>query len=54
MLAPYDEENTLDEPIIAMTKEDAVARCRSDIERVKNGVYKKKLARKMPNLQFGI
>ena len=43
MLAPYDEENTLDEPVIAMTKDDAVARCRRDIERVKNGVYKEYL-----------
>lgn len=43
MLALYDEENTPDEPVIDMTKDEAIAKVRKDIERVKNGVYKEYL-----------
>ena len=43
MLAPYDEENTLDEPVIDMTKNEAIAEVRKTNERTKNGVYKEYL-----------
>lgn len=43
MLAPYDENITFDEPIVDMTKDEAIAKVHKDIERVKNGVYKEYL-----------
>lgn len=43
MLAPYDENITLDEPIVDMTKDETIAKVRKDIERVKNGCYKEYL-----------
>lgn len=43
MLAPYDEGLELEKPVISMTKADAIAKCRKDIEYTNNGCYKEYL-----------
>lgn len=40
LLAPYDENLELDEPVIKFTREEAIKHCRNDIEEYKNTIYK--------------
>lgn len=43
LLAPYDENLEMDEPVILYTKQQAIDQCREDIEYYKNSTYKEYL-----------
>ncbi len=39
LLAPYDESRIMDEPVVALTREEAIAKSRAWTEKYKNTVY---------------